>query len=132
MYAINLTLRKLRHIILVVWVFTPISALAQAWSGVCSYETYRMNSIKSILCAISATIYPIIQLLIVLATVVFLWGIIRYIASAGNEEKLKEGKNLIVYGIVGLFVIISVWGLVKLLASSFGVIGVGIPAGPDI
>ncbi|MEK7647164.1 MAG: pilin [Patescibacteria group bacterium] len=65
----------------------------------------------------------LIPLFMVIATVVFLWGVVRYITSAGEDEKVKEAKNFIMYGLIGLFVMVSVWGLVGVLVSTFGVGG---------
>lgn len=63
----------------------------------------------------------IIPFLITLATVAFIWGVIQYFLSPNNEEKRKKGKSFVIWGLIGLFVIISVWGLVGLLSDTFGV-----------
>ncbi|MEK7150752.1 MAG: hypothetical protein AAB783_00945 [Patescibacteria group bacterium] len=76
---------------------------------------------------VNTLIASLIPLLITLATVVFLWGIVRYVTAGGDEEKLKEGRNLMIFGIIALAVMISVWGIAKLLAGTFGVNGVGVP-----
>lgn len=77
-------------------------------------------TIRGILCTIAFDVLnPIIGTLIVLATVVFLWGIVRYLSAGGDTEKLKEARNFIVWGIIGLFVMVSVWGLVALLNNTF-------------
>jgi len=62
---------------------------------------------------------PLIVVLIGVAVVLFLYGIIKYVSSGDDEAKRKEAKNYIVYGIVVLFVMVSVWGLVNLLAGTF-------------
>lgn len=77
-------------------------------------------TIRDILCVLAFDILdPIIGILIVLATVVFLWGIVRYLSAGDDTEKLKEARRFIIWGIVGLFVMISVWGLVQLLNNTF-------------
>ncbi|KKS14680.1 MAG: hypothetical protein UU71_C0021G0003 [Parcubacteria group bacterium GW2011_GWB1_41_6] len=63
----------------------------------------------------------LIPLLMVAAFVVFLWGIIKFITSGGDEEKKKAGKSLIIYGLIGLFVMVAVWGIIKLVQGTFGV-----------
>ncbi len=64
---------------------------------------------------------PVIAILFVLATIVFLWGIIQYvIGSQGNETKLQRGKQAILWGIVGLTIMASAWGIVKILCDFFG------------
>ena len=61
----------------------------------------------------------IIPILFVLATVVFLWGIIQFLTAAGDETKLKEGKKRMLWGIIGLAVMLAVWGLARMLALFF-------------
>lgn len=54
------------------------------------------------------------------ALLVFLYGVLMYIINSGDESKRKESIQYIVYGVIGLFVIISVWGLVNILSGTFG------------
>jgi len=62
---------------------------------------------------------PAMDLLIAAAVILFLYGVIKYVSGGDDEAKRKEAKNYIVYGIIGLFVMVSVWGLVNLLAGTF-------------
>ncbi len=68
----------------------------------------------------------IAKLLIGFAVVGFLYGVLQYVFSGGNEEKRTEGIKFMTYGIVGLFVMVSVWGLVTILTGTFGVT-LGVP-----
>lgn len=68
-------------------------------------------------CIISESLIP---LFIALAVVAFMWGVIILVINSDNEEKKKEGKKFMVWGIIALFVIISIWGLVGLLANTIG------------
>lgn len=63
---------------------------------------------------------PLIALIIGLAFVTFLWGIYKYVSTASLEGK-AGAKETIIYGLVGLFVMLSVWGLVNILTETFGV-----------
>lgn len=53
--------------------------------------------------------------LIGLGTVVFMWGVIQYVLAGGDEKKLSAGKSYMLYGIIGLTVMVAVWGFVNLL-----------------
>jgi len=53
------------------------------------------------------------------AVLAFFWGIIKFISSGGDETARKEARHFIVYGIVGLFVMVSVWSLVAILKNTF-------------
>lgn len=61
----------------------------------------------------------ITQLLIGFCFFGIIIGILRYSGAGGNEEKLGEGKQLIFYGIIGLFIAFTFWGLAKLLAKTY-------------
>ena len=49
------------------------------------------------------------------------FGLAQFIRSAGNSEAIEEGKKKMLYGVIGLFVIVSVWGLVGILRETFGI-----------
>ena len=53
--------------------------------------------------------------LIGVATLVFMYGIIQYVIAQGDEKKLQAGKSYMLYGIIGLTVIVAVWGFVNLI-----------------
>ncbi len=55
-----------------------------------------------------------------LAFLVFAWGVARFIRAAGNEKEVKESKNLLIWGIVGMLVLTSVWGIITVLRGEFG------------
>jgi fumarate reductase subunit D len=75
-----------------------------------------MYTIEDILSRITVLLNKnVIPLLMVTATAVFMWGIVRYITAGGNEERIAEARKYIVYGIISLAVIVAVWGLVALL-----------------
>ena len=63
----------------------------------------------------------IIPFFMILATVIFLWGVIQYITAGGEEEKIKSGRTYMLWGIIALFVMIAVWGLVNIVASTTGI-----------
>lgn len=68
---------------------------------------------------IISVLSPAAYLLIGLAVVFFLVGVVKFMVSAGDETKRKEGRTMMIYGIIGLFVMVSVWGLVNLLSNTF-------------
>lgn len=58
-------------------------------------------------------------LLMAAAVVYFLYGVFQFIKAGGDEEGKSEGRNKIIYGIIGLFVMGSVYGLVNILTKTF-------------
>jgi hypothetical protein len=56
-----------------------------------------------------------------IALLVFFWGIVKYISKRGDEKGIEEAKNTIKWGLIALFVMFSVWGLVQALGATIGV-----------
>lgn len=69
-------------------------------------------------------INPAIEFAFIVALVVFLWGVLDYIRGAANEEKRKKGKDHMLWGIVGFLIMFGVFGIITLLANTFGISGV--------
>jgi len=70
----------------------------------------------------------IIPFLGTVAFLVFVLGVARFIKASGNEKEVKDSKNLLIWGIIGLFVMVTIWGIVTFLKGEFGFTGgVGIP-----
>jgi len=62
----------------------------------------------------------IIPILITLAVVYFIWGVIQYLI-AGDEEKKKKATGMITAGLIGLFIIVAFWGIIRLVSNTFNV-----------
>ncbi|MDO8594176.1 MAG: hypothetical protein Q7R93_01535 [bacterium] len=77
--------------------------------------TINFGTFANKLNAISNAVIPF---LIGVAVVAILWGIFTYIRSAGDTEKVAEGRKTIVYGIIGLFMMLAFWGLVITIKNS--------------
>lgn len=61
----------------------------------------------------------LIPIFITLALVAFFWGIAKFILAAGNAEKREEGRKIIIYGIISLFVMITLVGILSFLQATF-------------
>ena len=64
----------------------------------------------------------LIPFLILVAVVIFIVGILRYVMAKGPDDK-EKGMHVIISSIIGLTVIVSMWGLVTFLQQSFGLTG---------
>ena len=64
---------------------------------------------QTILNTIGTLLGYLIPILTITVTVVFIWGVISYILSARSGERKKEVRNLIIWGLIGLFVVIAMW-----------------------
>jgi hypothetical protein len=64
---------------------------------------------------------PLIALLFALAVVYFLWGVFKYIKGEDNGGDREEGTRHIMWGIIGLFIMVSAYGIVQIVARTFGI-----------
>ena len=87
-------------------------------------------TVNSALDQIKAILNLVIGLLFVLVTLWFVWGVIKYVSAGGEEAKIKDGKQHMIWGIIGMAVMAGAWGLARLLLETFGVSSSGIPTGP--
>ncbi len=90
----------------------PLVASAQA-----------LQPLKNLIVAVGGILNMLIPVLIAAALVVFFWGLVQYIRKSG--EGFEAGRNTMIAGIVSLFIMVSVWGLVNLAQNALGVNGSG-------
>lgn len=82
---------------------------------------YGLDTVSGVLNFLYCTfIRFIIPMLIALAITAFIWGVTQTLLNPSNEEARKKGKSFMLWGLVSLFVIATVWGLVEILTSTFG------------
>ena len=65
-------------------------------------------------------VYPLITLMMTIALVVFLWGSFQFITNAGNPGKREEGRKHILWGIVGMLIMVSAYAILTIAAGTFG------------
>ena len=78
------------------------------------------QTISDTLIFVSTILNGVIGLFITLAIVVFFWGLIKYLWSMGPEDA-HEGLKIMFWGVVAVFVMVSIWGIIKLLQNSLRV-----------
>jgi uncharacterized membrane protein YiaA len=70
-----------------------------------------------------AVINPAIYLLFAVALVLFLWGVMQYIRGADDQTARKTGAQHMVWGLIGLAIMMSVFGIINVLTSTIGAPG---------
>jgi uncharacterized membrane protein len=55
-----------------------------------------------------------------LAVVFFFWGLAKFILNSGDEEKRKEGKDIMIWGILALFVLVTIYGIIGFMQETLG------------
>ena len=87
-------------------------------SGGITFKTWVGIGSTGIIGLINVVIVPVI---FALAFLVFIYGVVKYFfVHGGDEVKRGEGRQFILWGIIGIVVLLSVWGLVNLLLSTLG------------
>ncbi len=56
-----------------------------------------------------------------LALAAFLFGMVVFIRKAGEDKEISAGRRGMLWGVVGLFVVMSLWGVISILFELFGV-----------
>jgi hypothetical protein len=100
----------MKKIILAVVTFAPTLALAQT-----------LGNFTTLVGAVRGIINTLIPMAFAVALLVFFWGLAKFILSAGNEDAKETGKRIMIWGIVALFVMASVWGIVAFIGSALGI-----------
>ncbi|MEK7139862.1 MAG: hypothetical protein AAB805_00900 [Patescibacteria group bacterium] len=66
-------------------------------------------------------ITPIISILFALSLAFFLWGIARFIWTSGADADREQGKNHMIWGLVGMVIVVSVYGIINVAISVLGI-----------
>jgi hypothetical protein len=94
-----------RIVVIGLALMVPLAAVAATFADIFG----RVRSVMNL----------VIPLLASVAFAASLYGIIRFIASANSEEKRSEAKKYILYGLIGMFVIVAFWGILTIVANTF-------------
>jgi len=67
---------------------------------------------------ISTIVNPIIWLMFAVATVVFVYGVLQMVIKGNDPEARKTSQSSILYGIIGMFIMLSAWGIIYLISNT--------------
>jgi TRAP-type C4-dicarboxylate transport system permease small subunit len=70
---------------------------------------------------VTLIVNPIIELLIAVALIVFLWGVFQYFVKQNSSEARSTATQHMLYGIIGLFIMISVFGIINAIMNTLNV-----------
>lgn len=79
------------------------------------------SQLNDIIESMTETVKLILVLVMTLALVVFIWGIVKLIAAAGNPQEITKAKGIITWGIIGLAVMASLLGIIAIIQTYFGI-----------
>ncbi|HNW71792.1 MAG TPA: hypothetical protein PKZ36_02160 [Candidatus Paceibacterota bacterium] len=69
-------------------------------------------------------INPLILLLFALAVVYFLYGIVEFLSNQENEDKRSKGKSHMIWGIIGMTIMMGVFTIMKLILNTLNIDGI--------
>jgi hypothetical protein len=78
-----------------------------------------LQPIVNIIQAVGAIVNLLIPIVIAVALLVFFWGLVKYIRGAGKSA--AAGRSIMIAGLVSLFIMVSVWGIVHLAQGALGI-----------
>lgn len=79
------------------------------------WQQFPMTTIEDFIRAIGSLVSASFGIFIAIALLVFLFGLMKFIFNVGSHGKAEEGKAMMTWGLIALFVMVSVWGLVYFL-----------------
>lgn len=62
----------------------------------------------------------VIKLIFALAIFFFIWNVFKLITEAGNSDEVAKFKSKIVWGLVAIAAMVSMYGLINLITRSTG------------
>ena len=74
-----------------------------------------MSNLGDFIKAVGSLVSNSFVVLVAIALLVFLWGLVRFIINLGSESKVEEGKKMMTWGLIALFIMVSVAGLMRVL-----------------
>jgi hypothetical protein len=103
---------KLQQCIFAILFLTPTFTFAQS---------PNFHYFNSAVVSVGELVAQLIPIVIAIGLLSFIWGLVQFIMSLGDEDSKEVGKRRMVWGIITLFVIVSVWGIVNLLNEITGI-----------
>lgn len=87
--------------------------------------------LKSLVTGGNTILTTAVPVLVTVALAVYILSAVVLIARAQNDEARKTGRKRMLWGIVGIFVMVSVWGFVAILQDMFDVGSTSVPSRPS-
>ena len=69
----------------------------------------------------SIILFPLMSIMVSLALLYFLWGAYEFVANAENESARATGKMHMLWGIIGMLVMLSAYAIIKIAGCTFGI-----------
>jgi len=97
-------------IFIAIFALVPVAAHAQ-----------QFTALEDLVSSFGDIVRTLVPIVFSIAVLVFFWGLVKFIGSAGDETARASGRHTMVWGIIALAVMATLWGLVTFLTDSFGI-----------
>ncbi len=67
---------------------------------------------------IDVIVVPLVQGLFLLTTLIFIWGVFGLIRNGDDPTARKDGQRHMLWGVVGMFIMVSAYGIVRLISNT--------------
>lgn len=64
---------------------------------------------------------PVIKLVFAIAFLIFFYGIFQFISKETGDKDREQGKRKIMYGLLGMFIMFSAYGIINLILGTFAI-----------
>ena len=82
----------------------------------------QLTGVKDLITSVSGLINPLIALAVALALLAFFWGLAKFIFRVGGDEKaVEDGKRVMKWGLLALFIMLSIGGIIALIQEDLGI-----------
>jgi hypothetical protein len=100
----------------ILYIFTSVSLL----TPIISFAA--LDGLESLLKSMANLINLTFPVLIGLSTIFFFWGVAQFILhEAGNDKTREDGKKKMLWGIIALFVMVSIFGILNWIGDAVGI-----------
>lgn len=65
-------------------------------------------------------LFPLMSLLLSIALLIFIWGAFEFVRNAESDSARETGKRHMLFGIIGMLIMISALAILKIAAGTFG------------
>lgn len=103
----------MKKLLVSILAFSPVLAFAQTPGN--------LNNLQFFLQRIGNLISFALPIIVGLALLGFFWGLAMFILKGADPAAQKSAKSMMIWSIVALFLMVSIWGLVNFIGSTLGV-----------
>ncbi len=80
-----------------------------------------LGNVETLLRSIGRLIDIALPIVVAIALLGFFWGLVKFIFAQGDETAKADAKKIMLWGLIALFVMVAVWGLIRFIGNAFGI-----------